>query len=329
MNQQTKPKRTAEELVKMLREEKGVTFDLMGEEEAIRYLQTKNNYLRTASYRKNYPKHRDGANAGKYIHLDFACLAELSSLDARLRGILLQMCVDIEHALKVRFLSAVEENSAENGYALVAEFLNAHSEIVREIEYKSGSVFTGELIQKYFVLQKTVDPVKKRTKNILQAVDCPVWVFAELVSFGDFLKLAEFYNEKYPASPFPMPSKNLLNSVRSLRNACAHNNCLLNRLTVENSVPPKEITEYVAAFDTASRKSRIKKLSRRPILEIVCVLKVYAETVSLGVRTRGIRQMKEFTDTKLFRNKTYFEKNDVVTSSFEFLKKVVDNWAQL
>ena len=67
-NRVQKPKKSARELVEMLRDEKGVLFNLMTEADAENYLSVKNNYLRTASYRKNYDKHTTGENEGKYIN---------------------------------------------------------------------------------------------------------------------------------------------------------------------------------------------------------------------------------------------------------------------
>ena len=99
-----KPKKTAEELVQMLHDEKGIQFHLISEEQAVECFSQRNNYLRTASYRKNYPKHIAGPNAGKYIHLEFAYLTELTTLDFYLRELLLQMCIDVEHDLKVSLL---------------------------------------------------------------------------------------------------------------------------------------------------------------------------------------------------------------------------------
>lgn len=79
-NSKIKPKKTAEKLVQMLHDEKGIS-----EEQAVECFSQRNNYLRTASYRKNYPKHIAVPNAGKYIHLEFAYLTELSTLDFYLR----------------------------------------------------------------------------------------------------------------------------------------------------------------------------------------------------------------------------------------------------
>lgn len=98
----------------------------MSETEAAEYLSKRNNYMRTASYRKNYAKHETGAQVGKYINLDFAYLAELSNIDFYLREHLLKMCIDIEHALKVALLAEIEQNPQEDGYKIVCDFLEKY-----------------------------------------------------------------------------------------------------------------------------------------------------------------------------------------------------------
>ena len=65
-----KPKKTAEELVQMLHDEKGIQFHLISEEQAVECFSQRNNYLRTASYRKNYPKHIAGPNESVILVLE-------------------------------------------------------------------------------------------------------------------------------------------------------------------------------------------------------------------------------------------------------------------
>ena len=68
-----------------MKEEKGITFSHVSEKEAEKYLFKVNNFLRTASYRKNYQKYQKGSNEGKYSKLDFAYLKELSTIDMHFR----------------------------------------------------------------------------------------------------------------------------------------------------------------------------------------------------------------------------------------------------
>lgn len=50
---------------------KGITFDIVKEEDAKAFLQNNNYYMKLASYRANYEKRKSD---GKYINLDFAYL---------------------------------------------------------------------------------------------------------------------------------------------------------------------------------------------------------------------------------------------------------------
>ena len=67
MHRNDKPKISACDLVKKLKDEKGIKFNITNETDAAEYIKNINNYLRTASYRKNYVKHLLGENKGKYI----------------------------------------------------------------------------------------------------------------------------------------------------------------------------------------------------------------------------------------------------------------------
>lgn len=310
----------------MLKNEKGVLFNLTSEADAITYFQERNNYLRTASYRKNYPKHIAGANIGKYINLEFAYLTELSTIDMYLRTHLLQMCIDIEHALKVRLVKLVEENSAENGYSLVKDFLNKYPNVKNSIELKANAVFTGDLIAKYFCL-KNISTDHKYVKYEIVEIDCPVWVFVEIISFGDLIKLFNLYCDKYPKQYSRLP-KNIINPIRSLRNACAHNNCLLCAMSPQQGTrPPQEISLYVAGFSDVGREERKKKLTSRPLFEITCLLYYYNSIVSEKVKEKCLEELKDFVGNRMIKHIAYFEKNKQISTSILFIKKLVDNIA--
>ena len=152
-----KPKKTAKELVYLLKEEKGVTFSVMNEDAAISYLSERNNYLRTASYRKNYQKYLHTESEGKYINLDFAYLAELSTIDYYLRSILLKMCINIEHAMKVLLVETVSQADSEDGYQIIDDFIREYPSVLTDIAQKADAVFTKDLINKYFDICYVID----------------------------------------------------------------------------------------------------------------------------------------------------------------------------
>ncbi len=313
----------------MLKDEKGITFSIMSETDAAEYLSKRNNYLRTASYRKNYAKHETGAQAGKYINLDFAYLAELSNIDFYLREHLLKMCIDIEHALKVALLAEIEQNPQEDGYKIVCDFLEKHPQVKHSIEQKADATFTGDLINKYFNLCYMVDSKTNKCSVRIINVDCPVWVLAEIISFGDLIKLCEFYSTNYRQFFAVALDRNIINPVKSLRNACAHNNnCLFTSLRPSKATrPPQVISKVAARVPNISRTERAKKLSSRPVFEIICLLYEYQLVVSPKVKENRMTELKEFVDGRMIRHMDYFtgdDGNQLVESTLLFIKKAID-----
>lgn len=323
-NRILKPKKAARDLVEMLRVDKGVRFELVSETDAIQYLTNKNNYLRTASYRKNYDKYTGGVNFGKYINLDFAYLKELSALDMLLRSHFLPMCIDIEHALKVQTVSTIEANPDEDGYSICEEFLQEYPYIKTRIEEKADSIFTGELIEKYFNLCYVFEKgINSGCRTRILSCDCPVWVLVEIIGFNSLIKFILFYNRKYPNSI--LIDTGVLNPVRSLRNACAHNNCLLNSMRPCNTQPSPSISQYIAGIPSIGKEERKNKLSCRPLFEFVCLIYLYNTIVSESVRERRMAELKSFVDNRLFQHSDYFDSNQIISTSLKFIKKVIDN----
>lgn len=58
---------SASELVNKMKDEKGITFKYVKEEDAETYLEGVNNYFRTACYRKNFNKYSSGSKKGNIL----------------------------------------------------------------------------------------------------------------------------------------------------------------------------------------------------------------------------------------------------------------------
>mgnify|MGYP002626074740 CR=1 FL=1 len=321
-NSKAKPKLTSEQLVQKMRDEKGILFNLTTEKEAEIYLRDVNNYLRTASYRKNYATRQKGSRAGTYIGLDFAYLQELSALDMRLRSVISRMCMDIEHSLKVRLLKDIEQDSDTDGYAIVESFLDANTWIIAKIEGTVTSPFTGELIAKYFTIQKTYNKAKQRTENrIADYKNCPVWVLLEVITFGDFIVFYNYYHQSKGMKP-PLSSA-LINIVKSLRNASAHNNCLLSNLSRTTSKPPVEVSKFVSQIHGVGKGRRQKRLSCRPMMEFATLLYVYKKIVTPRIADDRIEELKSLFSVRMMRHWRYFIKNDTITSTYFLAQKII------
>lgn len=311
MNIENKPKLKSEDLIYKMKNEKGITFHMIPEKDAIYFLQYHNNYTRTCSYRKNFQTYDRGKNKGKYIGLDFAHLKELSILDMELRFLVTRMCSDIEHSLKVKLIYSIEQNNAEDGYAIVYDFLSQNKNLLHRIEYHKSS-YAKQLIQKYFTLDQE--------GHIIQFNDCPIWILAEILTFGDFIKLYQFYYEKYQDTNDIYIEQPLLNLVKSLRNAAAHNNCLLHNLNVDKNVrPPHKVSRIFSQIPNVNTK----KLKSRLILELSTLLYVYSMIVDDGSRKYRVAELENFFFGRLEKNKYLFQNNELLSSSCIYIQHIV------
>lgn len=103
--------------------ERGISFHLYSEDDALIFLQENSYLTKVSAYRKNYQKHPAGPNKDKYINLDFAYLVELSKIDMHLRRLVMTLCLDLEHAIKVALMNDILDNPDEDGYNIVAVFI--------------------------------------------------------------------------------------------------------------------------------------------------------------------------------------------------------------
>ena len=323
-----KPMKTADELITHLKD-KGVKFTITSEDDAKKHLAKHNNYFKLSSYRKNYTKKTNGPEAGQYENLEFAYLVELARLDTEFRHIILQMSLDIEHFLKVALIKAVEDRMAlvgdEDGYEIVKGFLLADelesmssraeasskrcSSFSRKISQNRNNPYCGGLIKSY-------------------SDEMPVWTFVELASFGDIKDLVSYYSEK---TGWQIPSDiKSLDRVRQLRNASAHGNCIINDLNASQtasgvSSAPKYITDFVKNAGIG-KASMLKKLSNPRINQLVHLFYVY-DCVVTSDNTRKLRlsELNDLFDNRCTQNAYFFDSNQMLTSTYDFFKKIIGN----
>ena len=309
-----KPLLTTEQLISHMRS-KGITFNTISEDDAKVFLQKNNYYMKLASYRANYPKYLTGSRIGQYINLDFAYLKELSTIDMHLRYFIIQMCLDLEHALKVSLIAHVENNPKEDGYELIRRFIghtNAKGQaqneyILKKIHRHRSSDYCKDLIEKYYPY-------------------FPVWVFVELISFGDPTYLIAFYDSLYSD---PIVNNKFMNTVRDIRNAAAHSNCLINRLFEPlrtGQQVDSNISTYIKTIPNISSAARTKNLNYRVIYNFVTLLYVYDRVVPEGIaKQRRLSELKELFNVRMIAHKDYFQSNNKITGIYNFMKKVVDS----
>lgn len=285
---------------------KGIKFNIVSEDEAKKFLECNNYYMKLAAYRTNYEKYKNGKNEGKYINLEFAYLKELSNIDMYLRYIIIDMCLDIEHALKVKLLTCVEKNEYEDGYKIVEYFINKNERVLKTIKKHQSSAYCKDLIKKYYP-------------------NFPVWVFIEVISFGELTYLCNTYFEKYNVC---IVNNKFMNTIRDLRNASAHSNCLINKLTElsDHKHTEYEISGFIKNISSISKDSRCKNLKYKFTYDFVTLLYVYDKIVlSYKTKEKRYTELKKLFKERMIRNKEYFSKNKKLVGIYGFLEKVVDN----
>jgi len=296
---------------------KGVKFELMSEGEAEQYLELNNNYFRLRSYRTGFPKVEEGPREGQYANLDFKMLVDLSIVDMLLRYEMLPLTLDVEHFMKVELLRVIDGHD-EDGYCIVQDFFSANDRkndngdvsntVKNEIDRGRSSAYVSGLLDRY-----PYDAI-------------PVWVLLELVSFGTFIYFFKFCAERYNDGDM-FERYYQLQSVKSLRNACAHNNCILNDMSAGSARHNAnyEVRRAVGNIGTIGRDQLRSKLSNDRIQQITTSLYLHSAIAPEGVRGYRAKSLHAFVK-RMNRHLDYYSGNMQIASGFKYLTKLVDAW---
>lgn len=300
-----KQKLNIKDQVKYL-EDKGISFNLFSKSNAEDYLTNNNYYYKLTSFRKNFRKHTDGPNTNKYSNLDFAYLVDLAIIDNYLRSIILEIALDIEHYSKLKLLHCLENNKSEDGYSIVKDFMVNQGQnkqvIEKRIIEKCNNCYVGDIIQHY-------------------DGNYPAWTLIEIISFGDYLKFYKFcadrWNDKDLLNDFY-----LMKDVKALRNAAAHNNCILNDITIKDS---KHKTNHAVkiSLKTIKHQRNDKHLSKEKTRQIVTLLYTSIHIItSVGVKSK-IKNQLIFFKKRVYRDYSY-DFNPKLKATFDYLFDAID-----
>ena len=316
-----KPKLSYQEQVEHLKA-KGVLFNNISEQDALQYLKENNNFFKLSSYRKNFAKDISGQH---YLHLDFSMLIDLAVIDMYLRSLVLKLSLNIEHFAKVNLMRKITTDSEEDGYSIVEDYFNTLSDressyIKMELERNAKSPYCKQAYQKY----------KQRL---------PVWVFIEIISFGSFLSFYKFCAERFRSRADAHDKKlrkmcndmtndfYLMLSVKRIRNAAAHNNCIINDLRTQPSKKAVSF-ELVRALRNDlgfGQESIQKKISNIRIAQILTCLYMHKKLVSSpAINSHLSEELHNFV-SRLFA-KSKYDNNLLIKSTFDVLSAVVDKW---
>ncbi len=317
-----KAARTPKELVALLKDH-GVKFEKCGEDEAVEYLRHTNNYFRAASYRKLYPIKQFGPDKGNYSHLDFAALVALSSVDRELRAAFREITLDIEHFARVELVEKCVEQD-EDCYKIVDDYFERlrkrngddralDSIMARSSTGKRPDPYSGDLIAHYL--------------NDLGGLS--VWALLEVVEFGLFTDFWLFCAKRWKDQEM-LDHHYLLKSVKGLRNACCHNDCMVHAFSKDAESAAFSVRDPLASSlkenglkNTKSRKGKLHNLRIAQIAAALYAASIFCDRDSTQARhAELLGKLRESVDTA----RPLFPKDGSLGAYFDFVFKMVDIW---
>lgn len=306
-NQKKKyPKKSFKQLIDSL-DKKGVKFNKTTKEDASLILRDINYYYKLTVYKRNFRRDK----SDKFVNLEFSYLTDLASMDMRLRYILLTATLDIEHALKTFLITKITENTDVDGFDVVRSFFHSTTDSF----YKLDKDIILENVKNKSNYQYKLYETHKLAP--------PAWVLMEVINFGDFLRFFEFYFEKYPTEEFKVASlMGVLNGVKRIRNAAAHNNAFLFDLANSDI---KNVSSY---FKSYAENRGIGELFYKcnKVHDVLCVFYIHETFVKgKGSRKHRVEEFKELT-TKSIERFSYMDKDNDILYFLKILNLVLDKY---
>lgn len=298
---------------------KNIKFEKCSENDAIKYLTENNNYYNVTAYKNNFVKYQCGEFKGKYIDLDFAYLKDLAIIDYRTRLLLFKMIIDIEHYLKIRILNTIENIDEEDGYSIVNLYLEKDyndpkfpKKVHDSIRKKISNDYYKKIFSKYDINKD------KKIENI------PIWEFLEIITFGELVNFFEFYTREYNLDDNKYVF--ILREINKLRNAVAHNSCVLSELDKKDNLHRADtlIINYLKECGIG-KENRNNKLANSRIRQITYTLYMFNIIVSSeGVRNNVKHDITNLFYGRIILNNKYYTNNGLLKSIYSYFDKIIE-----
>ena len=300
-------KLTVPEIISYCKETLGITFNLKSEEEAAVFLAKHNYFFRL----KQYADFGEKTKSGKFTNVDFGQMVELSTVDMFLRKLILKMTLDFEHYLKVKIINDSQENHSDDGYAVVESFLETHNRVRHLIENlnNSSNFYNRQVFEKY-----------KETPS--------VWSIVEMLGFSDFI---DFYAHYYQYFHLKCEYTPHFDSVRRLRNAAAHNTCMISNLKPQNWFKSDiEINFELLGAKLDVGNGVISSCLKAPVLnDFAVMLSNYVKLISSPkIKEKTLEEIQDFFNGRMILHKDYFENVNEIKNAYHFAKAVLDYYCK-
>ncbi len=282
---------------------KGIIFHLCSEEDAIHFLNEHNYYVKITAYKSNFSKHR-----GQYVGLDFMALRDLSIIDMYLKQWILSSGLSVEHALKVRLLRDIQERNLDD-FKILSEYLVEFPKILDEIERRRKTPYVTKLLKKY------------------DHPNYPVQVYFEVIPLGEFVNFYQYYCDHYGYDGF---NKDLLYKVKNIRNAAAHNNCvihdLMNRQGYYDANLVRLLSSFLPEMKPKTIQNRLKNHSVQDFASLLCAIHFVIQSDAL--KRNHWKSARVLFDGRMVKNKDLYKSSPALIQAYHFCKAIIDRFEE-
>ena len=122
----------------------------------------------------------------------------------------------------------------------------------------------------------------------------------------------------------------MLLSCKEIRNAAAHSQCILNdlKLNTRKYDPDWKMMNEIYKIPSISKNVARKRMTNERIRQIVTLLYTHKSIVtSAGVHKKANKALDGFRE-RMMKNISFYNTNDLIRGTFNFLDLIIDNWQQ-
>lgn len=317
MSTQNKPKLSIKKQIDFFKQ-KGIEFNVMDERQAYSFLQNNSYLFKIKAYCNTYKIKDENNKTLKYKNLDFAYLVDLSIIDMHFRRFIIRLTLDLEHLIKTKLIRDFN-SSSENGYDIVINFLNSN---------RHANDFLNRAINDTNILKQRGGDLYSIVQFLLDKYghDLAIWNYLEIIQFGDLIELAKFFYKRNKNIEFDAIKDTLFNA-KFLRNADAHNNCMLADLKDNICTPQKQIVDEIyrkKIFKRRTRKYIENNMKNRVLNDFITTIFIYDKICkSKQMKQYCFKELLELISTRFIRNKSYYIKASTIRKRYMFILRVI------
>lgn len=273
--------------------------DNADEKEVREILEKRNSLFKLKTFSSGYDKDCED----KYIDLDFKTLHRFNILDTSFRALVLEISLMCEHLLKVKINYLCSTNSKDDGYEVVQGYFHEKgfpSEFVR-YKRKNKNYYMANFMNRY----------------ANKIGEMAVWNLLEILTFSETIDFYNFYLDYFNKKTLRIFE---LKPVKSLRNAAAHNNCILHLLGEDMYMleMDKEYSKNIKKF--LDKHNMSQDIGRMFLIhDFLCLIYLVNKICPKG-------QLKEYAKKhtydffEKFEKKEWFKYPDSIKERYEFIK---------